>query len=101
MSGGIAYVLDRKGDFADNCNTQMVELETVDTDESREDISDPMQADEARLKQLIANHYAYTGSELAEEILGDWDNYLTQFVKVTPTDYRHALRVLKKRKAAA
>jgi len=93
--------LDRNGDFADNCNTQMVELEIIDTDESREDISDHMQADEARLKQLIANHYAYTGSELAEEILGDWDSYLTKFVKVTPTDYRHALRVLKKRKAAA
>ena len=101
MSGGIAYILDRNGDFAANCNTQMVELETVDTDESQEDINDPMQADEARLKQLIANHYAYTGSELAEEILGNWDSYLTQFVKITPTDYRHALRVLKKRKAAA
>jgi len=101
MSGGIAYVLDREDSFAANCNTQMVELETVDTDESREDISDPMQADEARLKQLIANHYEYTGSELAEEILGNWESYLTKFVKITPTDYRHALQVLKKRKAAA
>lgn len=101
MSGGIAYVLDRDSSFSANCNTQMVELETVDTDQSQEDINDPMQADEARLKQLIANHYSYTGSELAEEILGNWDSYLTKFVKVTPTDYRHALEVLKKRRAAA
>ncbi|PWQ94120.1 glutamate synthase large subunit [Leucothrix arctica] len=101
MSGGIAYVLDLKGEFASNCNTQMVELETVDTDEGDEDISDPMMADEQRLKQLIVNHYEYTGSQLAEEILADWEGYLTKFVKVTPTDYRHALKVLKKRRAAA
>ena len=60
-----------------------------------------MMADEARLKQLIVNHYEYTGSKLAEEILADWETYLTKFVKVTPTDYRHALKVLKKRRAAA
>lgn len=101
MSGGIAYVLDRNGSFAASCNKQMVELETVDSDTPDEMISDPMQADEVRLKKLIANHYAYTGSELAKEILGDWDHYLTKFVKVTPTDYRHALRVLKKRQEAA
>ena len=101
MSGGIAYVLDRNGSFAASCNKQMVELETVDSDTPDELVSDPMQADEVRLKKLIANHYAYTGSELAKEILGDWDHYLTKFVKVTPTDYRHALRVLKKRQEAA
>ena len=27
MSGGIAYVLDRKGDFATRCNLEMVDLE--------------------------------------------------------------------------
>jgi glutamate synthase (NADPH/NADH) large chain len=101
MSGGIAYVLDVNGDFAANCNTQMVELENVDTDEGDEDVNDPMMADEQRLKQLIVDHYEYTGSQLAEEILADWEGYLTKFVKVTPTDYRHALKVLKKRRAAA
>ncbi len=33
MSGGIAYVLDRTGDFAMRCNLEMVELESVESDE--------------------------------------------------------------------
>ena len=29
MSGGVAYVLDAKGDFQERCNTSMVDLEPV------------------------------------------------------------------------
>ena len=101
MSGGIAYVLDRKNAFASRCNQQMVELIKVKSGIPTEDIDDPMQADEARLKMLIENHINLTGSELGKEILADWDTYLPMFVKVVPTDYRNALEVLKQRRAAA
>src|SRR5207237_653840 len=33
MSGGLAYVLDEEGDFAQRCNLQMVDLETLDDPE--------------------------------------------------------------------
>ena len=101
MSGGIAYVLDRNSAFASRCNAQMVELESVKRGIPGENVTDPMQADEVRLKQLIENQRDYTGSELATEILADWETYLPMFVKVVPTDYRNALELLKQRQAAA
>jgi len=77
MSGGIAYVLDNDGDFASNCNMEMVELEAL---EQAEDIAD--------LKALIAEHKQETQSDVAEELLADWDNAIKRFVKVMPIDYK-------------
>jgi len=85
MSGGIAYVLDEKGDFDRRCNGDMVELEKV---EDAEDI--------AELKALIEKHARYTESSVAQRLLADWPHALTKFVKVMPTDYK---RVLLQRKA--
>jgi glutamate synthase (NADPH/NADH) large chain len=79
MSGGIAYVLDTDGTFPDRVNTEMVELEGLDTD------------DEARLLALVERHRAETGSTVAERLLADWSTTLTRFVKVMPTDYRRVL----------
>ncbi len=90
MSGGIAYVWDHKGDLATRCNPGMVELETV-TD--KEDI--------AELRDLIERHQQYTGSEIAQRLLEDWDGTLSQFVKVMPTDYKRVLEEQKKKAAAA
>src|SRR5436189_243869 len=36
MSGGIAYVLDRDGAFAERCNTELVELETPSAEDFEE-----------------------------------------------------------------
>ena len=81
MSGGVAYVLDKSGKFQDlNCNMEMVGFEKVEVD-----------ADVAELKELITNHFNYTGSPLAEEILNNWEASLGQFVKVMPHDYKIAL----------
>ena len=87
MSGGIAYVFDPRNEFADKCNQGLVNLESVDSNESI-----------AELKTLISNHLAHTGSAVAERILQDWDNQLSHFVKVMPVDYK---RVLEERKAQA
>jgi glutamate synthase (NADPH/NADH) large chain len=48
--------------------------------------------DEERLMQLITNHFTYTGSTRAKEILDDWATYRTKFVKVMPVEYRRALQ---------
>lgn len=79
MSGGIAYVYDVKGDFAEKCNMEMVELHAVLPDESEE------------LHDLLSKHNAYTKSSIASFVLDDFDNQLKNFVKVFPVDYRKAL----------
>ena len=86
MSGGIAYVLDEKGEFANLCNQEMSDLEPV---ADAEDIH--------VLRGLIQKHRHYTQSSNAERILADWAEMLPKFVKVYPRDYR---RVVEGRKRA-
>ena len=50
------------------------------------------------LKALVENHLTHTGSSLAQDILHNWNEKLTEFVKVMPTDYK---RVLAERAATA
>ena len=80
MSGGIAYVLDESKQFSDRCNTDMVDLDPV---ESAEDI--------AELLELVENHASYTGSEVALRVLKNWPYVLEDFVKVMPRDYKRVL----------
>ncbi|MCG8507105.1 MAG: glutamate synthase subunit alpha, partial [Sphingomonadales bacterium] len=89
MSGGVAYVWDREGDFASLCNTESFELEKVSI---AEDIHE--------LKELIENHYRYTDSPVAKLVLDSWENCLGQFVKVMPTDYKRVLAERAARTAA-
>jgi len=81
MSGGIAYILDEAGDFVENrLNGEMVD--TFPLEES---------GDIEKLKEMISQHVAYTGSPLGSRILDDWDGLLGKWVKVFPTDYKSAL----------
>jgi glutamate synthase (NADPH/NADH) large chain len=79
MSGGIAYVYDVRGNFRENCNHEMVDL-------------DPCQLDDKNdLFTMIQRHYEFTGSAVARFILDDFENQLPHFVKVFPRDYKRAL----------
>ena len=49
------------------------------------------QTDEAILKTLIERHFKYTGSTRARNLLDDWSNSRSKFVKVFPTEYKRAL----------
>ncbi|KAG9302670.1 hypothetical protein G9A89_007374 [Geosiphon pyriformis] len=80
MSGGIAYVLDMSLDFKSKCNQEMVIFETIN--ESKEI---------AFLRGLIEDHRHYTGSELADRILKNFNQVLPRFVKVMPIDYKFVL----------
>lgn len=80
MSGGVAYVWDKSGSLAKQCNMETFELEKV-IDAS----------DIEELKVLITNHREYTGSTVAASILDNWDAELGRFVKVMPTDYKRVL----------
>ena len=81
MSGGIAYVLNEEGDFDYYCNMGMVELSLV------KNISD-----KTELIGLISDHYRYTGSKKAKEILDNQQKYIDMFIKVTPYDYKRVLQ---------
>ncbi|MCH2202448.1 MAG: glutamate synthase large subunit [Fuerstiella sp.] len=90
MSGGVAYVYDPHDRFLMNCNLELVELEPVEADD-----------DVRELRQMISNHQRYTGSEVANSILNDWETTLSNFVRVMPVDYRKALEELASEKAIA
>lgn len=80
MSGGIAYIYDVEGSFAEKCNMEMVAL-------------DPLEADDiSYLKEMIIQHHRYTNSTVARFILDDFDHQLKNFVKVFPGDYKKALQ---------
>jgi glutamate synthase (NADPH) large chain len=88
MSGGYAFVLDDKNQFTSLCNPAMVELQKVES-----------KADQEELKELIARHRDFTGSTVASAILKDWDNQLSQFIKVMPYEYQRVLAQIKERES--
>ncbi len=89
MSGGIAYIWDRNGDFNLNCNLATVELESItDAEEEKE------------IQSLIQRHVELTGSVVGAEALDDWSAFVSQCVKVMPTDYKRVLNEMKTQAAA-
>lgn len=85
MSGGIAYVLDENNDFASRCNQEMVGLFAVE---------DPEEA--AELEALVRRFAEATGSKRGWQILAQWEEFLPNFVKVYPNDYRRVLETQKR-----
>ena len=79
MSGGIAYVLDRDGDFASRCNTDMVDLEALGDDDAE------------LVQGLITRHVDYTASPCGQRVLDQWTERRPNFVKVMPRDYKRVL----------
>ena len=85
MSGGIAYVLDEKGDFPTRCNQDLVGLEKLENADEIEEIW-----------KLVQRHRSYTKSECAAKVLAEWKNLVPKFVKVMPKDYKRVLQSMKK-----
>ncbi|MCH6258578.1 glutamate synthase large subunit [Puniceicoccaceae bacterium K14] len=83
MSGGVAYVYDAEGDFAQKCNMEMVKLGPV---ERPEDVAD--------LKSWIEKHAKMADSELAKEMLENWEASLAKFVRVMPVDYERMMNYM-------
>lgn len=110
MSGGIAYVYDEAGNFADLCNQAQVDLLPISAQSDGEDgtgrpqqrarsvsdagMGDMLRHDADRLKVLVERHKLHTGSARAAFILDNWDECLPKFVKIMPRDYAAALRQL-------
>lgn len=86
MSGGVAYVLDVDSTFQSRCNTELVDLDRV---EDEEDI--------LTVRMMIQQHQRHTNSQLAKDVLADFDNLLPKFVKVFPRDYKRILANMKEK----
>ena len=80
MSGGVAYVLDRDGDFEERVNYGMVDT-TRELDER----------DRRMMRRLVENHAAHTDSDRAQYVLDNWEAELDEFVKVMPEAYSRVL----------
>ena len=81
MSGGVAYVWDKKHNFDYFCNMDMVEINLVEESSHRKE-----------LHELIRQHYLYTGSKLARTMLDDWARYIEDFIQVVPIEYKRVLQ---------
>lgn len=83
MSGGIALILDEDGSFPSKCNTQMVDLEKLETE-----------AEITELYQIISQHTKYTQSTQGQRVLDNWSSLASKFVKVMPRDYKRVLEAV-------
>ncbi|WP_262175796.1 glutamate synthase large subunit [Haloarcula laminariae] len=80
MSGGVAYVYDPDGTFAEKANTGMVS------------IRDSLEAkDRGMITRLVENHAAYTDSDRAKALLENWDEELSNFTMVMPDAYAEVI----------
>ena len=113
MSGGIAYVYDEDGTFAQRCNLSMVTLEPVLAGPEQVRFETELVAagkgrlrhtgelDETVLRTRIERHLRFTGSTRALALLDHWDSTRARFVKVFPNEYKRALGEMHVVQAAA
>ncbi len=85
MSGGVAYVLDERGEVPARVNTQMVDVESL---ADAEEI--------ARVRAMIERHLKFTGSARAQHILDNWDELAPKFIRVMPKDFKRAIASLQR-----
>ena len=77
MTGGVAYVYqDQLDEFQKQCNQELVDVEALEEQDCNEVLN------------LVQNHYNYTGSLKAFEILNNWNQTLSKWVKVIPKEYK-------------
>lgn len=80
MSGGIAWVYDIQGNFKENCNQEMVDLDELESE------------DEKEITALLKRHILLTKSQRATDILENWQTHKKFFIKVFPREYKNVLR---------
>ena len=79
MSGGVAYVLNTKGDFEEKVNREMVTINALNEE------------DQAIVREYLDKHFQYTTSNVAFQLIQNWEESIKQFVKILPTDFKNAL----------
>ena len=82
MTGGMAFVFDPDNQFAERLNAGSVISQRI-----------AVPYYETKLKSLIEEHVKETQSRFAQEILLNWDFYITQFWQVVPKEMLNKLEV--------
>lgn len=85
MSGGVAYILDRDHSLYRRVNKDMVSLT---------ELTDKYDIEE--LRDILTDYQKETGSELAKEILDNYEDYIPDFKKILPNDYQKMLSAISK-----
>jgi glutamate synthase (NADPH/NADH) large chain len=89
MSGGVAYVLDERGDFTERrCNRESVDLEPL-LEESDIQI----------VRDLLLSHLELTASRRAKWILDNWHDVASRFIKIFPHEFKRVLGVNRREQA--
>ena len=84
MSGGIAYVLDERGELPGRVNKQMVDLERLENP-----------AEIAELRRLVERHLEHTGERAGAQGARRLGRAACRrFVKVIPRDYKRMLEAI-------
>jgi glutamate synthase (ferredoxin) len=73
MTGGIGYFYDEDNTFIKKVNGEIVKTQRLSTVEG-----------ETQLRNIIDRHYQLTGSERADDILGNWDTEKEKFWQIYP-----------------
>jgi glutamate synthase (NADPH/NADH) large chain len=81
MSGGIAFVLDLQPSLV---NTEMVDLLALPANK------------EEFVKSSISNFFVETGSQIAKDVLADWEKSKSRITLIMPRDYARVLEVMAK-----
>ena len=87
MSGGVAYVYDRDNSLYRKLNTSMVTMRPI-----------KKQYDIGELSEILTDYEKETHSELAAEILADFDENIKYFKKIIALDYQNMLTKISKYK---
>jgi len=80
MSGGEAYIFDSENNFSKSCNLEMIDLDKMEN------------SDFEKVRKMVRDHFRYTGSEVALNILNNWKYQRNHFVKVMPKDFKRVLK---------
>ncbi|NCX09297.1 MAG: glutamate synthase large subunit [Actinobacteria bacterium] len=81
MSGGMAFVLDLQPTLV---NTEMVDLLSLPA--NKEDF----------VRGSISNFFVETGSQIAKDLLADWEKNKSRITLIMPRDYARVLEVMAK-----
>ena len=76
MSGGFAYILDGQQEIKSKINHEMIFVEKLTED------------DEQFVKKQIRKHFLLTGSTNALDILNNWDDNNSRFIKIYPKELK-------------
>ena len=88
MSGGVAYVYDKFGTLADNCNLDMVRL------------CEPSEDELELIRSLIEEHAERTQSPRGIKLLYQFNTLKKLFVKVIPRDYERVINAVEAAEAS-